>query len=96
MGVLNVTPDSFSDGMPQRSAAAIAAGLKMAATAPTSSTSVAKAPVPVRSRCRRDVEQDRVVPVIRALASEGLSYLGGHTKCRDDAGGSGGRRQDHQ
>lgn len=73
MGVVNVTPDSFSDGGvhadPQ---AAIATGLAMAAAGADiidvggESTRPGSAPVPP------ELEQARVVPVIRALAARGL------------------------
>ncbi len=73
MGVLNVTPDSFSDGGdfldPE---AAIAAGLAMAAAGADiidvggESTRPRSQPTPL------DVEQARILPVIRGLASAGL------------------------
>jgi dihydropteroate synthase len=78
MGVLNVTPDSFSDGgrfidsAGTILAGSIAAGLAMAADGADiidvggESTRPGGAPVPPA------VEQDRVVPVIQALAAEGL------------------------
>jgi dihydropteroate synthase len=73
MGILNVTPDSFSDGGHRADArAAIAAGLAMAADGADivdiggESTRPGAAPVPP------DVEQDRVLPVIRTLAADGL------------------------
>jgi dihydropteroate synthase len=69
MGVLNVTPDSFSDGGRHWDrAAAIEAGLRMAGEGAAildvggESTRPGAAPVPV------DEEIDRVVPVIEALA----------------------------
>ena len=72
MGILNVTPDSFSDGGayldPQ---AAIDVGLAMAAAGADiidvggESTRPGSAPVPP------DLEQARVVPVIRVLAAAG-------------------------
>jgi len=71
MGVLNVTPDSFSDGgrwLDQ--AAAVAHGLAMAADGAAiidvggESTRPGAAPVPVEEELRR------VVPVIEALAPE--------------------------
>jgi dihydropteroate synthase len=72
MGILNVTPDSFSDGGRRTDARdAIAAGLAMAAEGADiidvggESTRPGAPPVPP------EVEQDRVVPVIRALAAEG-------------------------
>ena len=72
MGILNVTPDSFSDGGKVRSAqAAIDAGLTMIAQGADiidvggESTRPGAAPVPPA------VEQARVVPVISALAAKG-------------------------
>jgi dihydropteroate synthase len=73
MGILNVTPDSFSDG--GRSAApgeAIGRGLAMAADGADiidvggESSRPGAAPVPP------DIEQDRIIPVVRALSLAGL------------------------
>ncbi|WP_158928266.1 dihydropteroate synthase [Acidisphaera sp. S103] len=73
MAILNVTPDSFSDGGRRAdSRDAIAAGLAMAADGADiidvggESTRPGATPVPP------DVEQARVLPVIRALAAEGV------------------------
>ena len=73
MGVLNATPDSFSDGGDRATeSAAIAAGLKMAADGADivdvggESTRPGATPVPP------DAEQQRVIPVIRALARQGV------------------------
>jgi dihydropteroate synthase len=73
MGILNVTPDSFSDGGHLSHARdAIAAGLAMAADGADivdvggESTRPGATPVPP------EVEQDRVLSVIRALAAAGL------------------------
>ena len=73
MGILNVTPDSFSDGgRLSEQGAAIAAGLAMAADGADivdvggESTRPGAAPVPPA------LEQDRVVPVIGALARAGV------------------------
>jgi dihydropteroate synthase len=72
MGVLNVTPDSFSDGGDHLDAdAAIAAGLAMLAAGAAivdvggESTRPDSAPTP------QAVEQSRIIPVIRALAAAG-------------------------
>ena len=72
MGILNVTPDSFSDGGNRPDAkAAIEAGLTMIADGADivdvggESTRPGAAPVPP------EVEQARVVPVIGALAAAG-------------------------
>jgi dihydropteroate synthase len=73
MGVLNVTPDSFSDGGAYAdAAAAIAAGLAMAAAGADivdvggESTRPGSPPTPPEEECRR------VLPVVRALAAAGL------------------------
>jgi dihydropteroate synthase len=73
MGILNVTPDSFSDGGRRMNRqAAIDAGLAMAEDGADivdvggESTRPGAEPVPP------DLEQERVVPVIRALAAKGL------------------------
>ncbi|MDE2240596.1 MAG: dihydropteroate synthase [Rhodospirillales bacterium] len=72
MGILNVTPDSFSDGGLHFSPdAAIAAGKRMRAAGADildiggESTRPGAQPLPV------NLEIDRIVPVIRALAAEG-------------------------
>jgi dihydropteroate synthase len=72
MGILNVTPDSFSDGGYRPGAqAAIEAGLAMIAEGADivdvggESTRPGAAPVP------QEVEQARVVPVVGALAAAG-------------------------
>ena len=72
---VNVTPDSFSDGgryldhRPRRRARAPAGPRR----APTSSTSAASRPGPVRSGRRVDEELDRVVPVVERLAAAGCA-----------------------
>jgi dihydropteroate synthase len=73
MGILNVTPDSFIDGVRRAgSADAIAAGLAMAADGADiidvggESTRPGAEPVPP------DVEQARIIPVVRALAHAGV------------------------
>lgn len=73
MGILNVTPDSFSDGGRALAARdAIAAGLAMAADGADiidvggESTRPDAAPVPAEQ------EQERVLPVIAALAAQGV------------------------
>jgi hypothetical protein len=53
MGILNVTPDSFSDGGQHQSLEfAISHAEQMIATASTSSTSAANRAGPARRRCR--------------------------------------------
>jgi dihydropteroate synthase len=71
MGVLNVTPDSFSDGgRSARQRVAIAAGLALAANGADivdvggESTRPGALPVPP------EVEQERILPVIEALAAK--------------------------
>jgi dihydropteroate synthase len=73
MGILNVTPDSFSDGGQRTDPrTAIAAGIAMAAEGADiidvggESTRPGAPPVP------SGAEQDRVLPVIRALAEAGI------------------------
>lgn len=73
MGILNVTPDSFSDGgIHFDPAVAIASGLTMASGGADiidvggESTRPGAPPVPAA------IEQARVIPVIRALADAGL------------------------
>ncbi len=73
MGVLNVTPDSFSDGGDYLGLdAAIAAGLTMAAAGADiidvggESTRPSSQPIPP------DAEQARILPVISALAAAGV------------------------
>lgn len=74
MGVLNVTPDSFSDGGRfYDETAAIGRGLEMASEGAEiidvggESTRPGSEPVPP------DVERQRVVPVVSALAGEGVT-----------------------
>jgi dihydropteroate synthase len=74
MGVLNVTPDSFSDGGdhldPQR---AIAAGLAMAASGADIVDVGGESTRPGAPPVAPDAEHYRVVPVIRALAEAGVT-----------------------
>ncbi len=74
MGIVNVTPDSFHDGGRRDSAEdAVAHGLKLVEAGADfldiggESTRPGSAPVP------EDVECDRVLPVIRALAAQGAA-----------------------
>ncbi|MCC7462876.1 MAG: dihydropteroate synthase [Gammaproteobacteria bacterium] len=76
MGVLNVTPDSFSDGGRHAdTAAAVARGLELIAEGAAiidvggESTRPGAAPVPVEEELRR------VIPVIRGLAAQGRVLL---------------------
>ncbi len=73
MGIVNVTPDSFSDGGHFANAAAIDAGLAMAAAGALlvdvggESTRPGATPVPAHEELRR------VLPVIEGLAAEGVA-----------------------
>jgi dihydropteroate synthase len=73
MAILNVTPDSFSDGgrrgTPQH---AIAAGLAMAADGADIIDIGGESTRPGAAPVSPEVEQDRVLPVIQALAAAGL------------------------
>ncbi len=73
MGIVNVTPDSFSDGGPHATAAdAIAHGLRLSEQGADiidvggESTRPGAAPVDI------DVERNRVVPVVAGLARRGV------------------------
>jgi dihydropteroate synthase len=71
MGILNVTPDSFSDGGCRISPeVAIAAGLAMARDGADIIDVGGESTRPGAHSVPPDLEQERVVPVIRALAAE--------------------------
>jgi dihydropteroate synthase len=73
MGILNVTPDSFSDGgRVSGSEAAIAAGLAMRQDGADIVDVGGESTRPGAEPVSQAMEQDRVVPVIRALAAAGL------------------------
>lgn len=73
MGILNTTPDSFSDGGRAASPeAAIAAGLAMAADGADIIDVGGESTRPGASAVPPDVERQRVIPVIRALAAAGI------------------------
>jgi dihydropteroate synthase len=73
MGILNVTPDSFSDGGQRRTVdAAIAAGLAMAADGADIIDVGGESTRPGAAPVSTGMEQDRVLPVIAALAAAGL------------------------
>ena len=72
MGILNVTPDSFSDGgrFLERDQALQRAGEMAARGGRSASTSVARAPAPGRPPVPLEQELERVVPVIEAVCRE--------------------------
>jgi dihydropteroate synthase len=73
VGVLNVTPDSFSDGGRWTDLdSAIAHGLQMRAEGADLVDVGGESTRPGAQRVAADVERDRVVPVIRALTSAGV------------------------
>ncbi|MDO5093025.1 MAG: dihydropteroate synthase [Propionibacteriaceae bacterium] len=73
MGVLNVTPDSFSDGgRYATTAAAIAQGERLAAEGAVIVDVGGESTRPGAGRVPADEEQARVVPVITALARQGI------------------------
>lgn len=73
MGVLNVTPDSFSDGGQYfDETAAIARGLEMAAEGAGIVDVGGESTRPGSDPVLPDVELQRIVPVVEALAGEGL------------------------
>src|SRR5580693_9146459 len=73
MGALNVTPDSFSDGgVYQDADAAVQAGLAMAAAGADIIDIGGESTRPGAEPTTPDEECARVVPVIRALAEQGL------------------------
>jgi dihydropteroate synthase len=73
VGVLNVTPDSFSDGgrWTDRDTA-IAHGVQMRAQGADLVDVGGESTRPGAQRVAADVERDRVIPVIRALTSAGV------------------------
>jgi dihydropteroate synthase len=73
MGVLNVTPDSFSDGGDHATVdAAIAYGVQLAADGADLVDVGGESTRPGAHRVPEQVEHDRVVPVVAALAQEGV------------------------
>ena len=73
MGVLNITPDSFSDGGAFLDAdRAIEAGLAMAAAGADIVDVGGESTRPGSPPTATEAEQGRVVPVVRALAAAGL------------------------
>lgn len=73
MGILNITPDSFSDGGQHCDpASAIAAGLAMAEAGAAIIDIGGESTRPGADRVTPEDEQRRVLPVIRALAARGV------------------------
>lgn len=72
MGVLNVTPDSFSDGGRTGPGAAIAAGLAMRDAGADLVDVGGESTRPGSTATPEAVERARVLPVIRGLAAEGV------------------------
>ena len=72
MGVLNVTPDSFSDGGRVNPATAIAAGLAMRADGADIVDVGGESARPGAAPTPADVERARILPVVRALAAAGV------------------------
>jgi len=73
MGVLNVTPDSFSDGGDfLEPDAAIAAGLAMSAAGADIVDVGGESTRPSSQSTPSTVERARIIPVIRALAAKGV------------------------
>lgn len=74
LGILNVTPDSFSDGGEHDSAdAAIARGRKLVAEGADMVDVGGESTRPGADRVAPAEEQRRVLPVVRALAAEGVT-----------------------
>ncbi|MFE4211449.1 dihydropteroate synthase [Streptomyces sp. NPDC056844] len=74
MGVVNVTPDSFSDGGRWfDTTAAIKHGLELAAEGADLIDVGGESTRPGASRVDEDEELRRVIPVVRGLASEGIT-----------------------
>lgn len=72
MGVVNVTPDSFSDGGRYADAdAAVAHGLRLRAQGADILDIGGESTRPGAERVGASVEQERVLPVVRALAETG-------------------------
>ena len=73
MGIVNVTPDSFSDGGETPDpASAIERGRAMAATGARIVDVGGESTRPGSRTVSRDEELERVIPVVRALAADGL------------------------
>ncbi|HQE31552.1 MAG TPA: dihydropteroate synthase [Propionibacteriaceae bacterium] len=74
VGILNVTPDSFSDGgLYDRTETAVAHGLAMVAEGADVVDVGGESTRPGALRVSADVERARVIPVVTALAAEGVA-----------------------
>ena len=73
MGILNVTPDSFSDGGQfDSSAAAITRGLEMVAEGADIIDIGGESTRPGAQRTSQEQELERTIPVVKALAEQGV------------------------
>ena len=73
MGILNVTPDSFSDGGQfDSSVAAIARGLEMVAEGADIIDIGGESTRPGAQRTSQEQELERTIPVVKALAEQGV------------------------
>ena len=97
MGVINVTPDSFSDGGrwldPET---AIKHGLALAADGADLVDVGGESTRPGAIRIDADEELRRVIPVVQGLAAEGIARLRGHDARRGRGAGAGGGCVAHQ
>ncbi|HPZ50493.1 MAG TPA: dihydropteroate synthase, partial [Propionibacteriaceae bacterium] len=74
VGILNVPPDSFSDGgLYDRTETAVAHGLAMVAEGADVVDVGGESTRPGALRVSADVERARVIPVVTALAAEGVA-----------------------
>ena len=97
MGIVNVTPDSFSDGGLYLAADdAIAHGLRLRAEGAQLLDVGGESTRPGAQRVPVDVEQERVLPVVRALAEAGRARQHRHHERLDGRRRGRGRRADRQ
>ena len=98
MGIVNVTPDSFSDGgrtPRRRQPSSMRSGWRR--RAPTSSTSAANSTRPGAAADHRGRgDRPRAACDRRAGRQDPGADLDRHAPCRGDAGGGSGRRRHHQ